>query len=88
LSSAAAAILGHLKAALEDIETLSDELEPNRLEKGGCYPEGSGMSLHNSGLVTKIDNLSAKSKRARDNLDHIPRLTEKYKQVILAAAFR
>ena len=29
----AAAIIGHLKAALEDIETLSEELEPNGVEK-------------------------------------------------------
>src|ERR1700692_559790 len=29
----AAAIIGHLKAALEDIETLSEELEPNGGEK-------------------------------------------------------
>jgi type I restriction enzyme, S subunit len=39
-------------------------------------------------IVAKIDGLSAKSKRARDHLDHIPRLVEKYKQAILAAAFR
>jgi type I restriction enzyme, S subunit len=39
-------------------------------------------------IVAKIDSLSAKSKRARDCLDHIPRLVEKYKQAILAAAFR
>ena len=39
-------------------------------------------------IVAKIDSLSAKSKRARDNLDHIPNLVEKYKQAILAAAFR
>jgi type I restriction enzyme, S subunit len=38
-------------------------------------------------IVAKIDSLSAKSKRARDQLDHIPRLVEKYKQAILAAAF-
>jgi type I restriction enzyme S subunit len=37
--------------------------------------------------VAKIDSLSAKSKRACDHLDHIPRLVEKYKQSILAAAF-
>lgn len=37
-------------------------------------------------IVEKIDSLSAKSKRARDHLDHIPRLVEKYKQAILAAA--
>jgi type I restriction enzyme S subunit len=40
-------------------------------------------------IVAKIGSLSAKSKRARrDHLDHIPRLVEKYKQAILAAAFR
>jgi type I restriction enzyme, S subunit len=39
-------------------------------------------------IVAKIDSLSAKSKRARGQLDHIPRLVEKYKQAILAAAFR
>jgi type I restriction enzyme S subunit len=39
-------------------------------------------------IVTKIDSLSAKSKRARDHLDHTPLLVEKYKQAILAAAFR
>jgi type I restriction enzyme, S subunit len=39
-------------------------------------------------IVAKIDSLSAKSKRARDQLGHIPRLVEKYKQVVLEAAFR
>jgi type I restriction enzyme, S subunit len=38
-------------------------------------------------IVAKIDSLCAKSKRARDHLDHIPRLVEKYKHAILAAAF-
>lgn len=38
-------------------------------------------------IVAKIDSLSAKSKRARDHLDHIPCLVEKYKQAILAAAY-
>jgi type I restriction enzyme, S subunit len=38
-------------------------------------------------IAAKIDSLSAKSKRARDELDRIPRLVEKYKQAILAAAF-
>ncbi|UGY11804.1 restriction endonuclease subunit S (plasmid) [Bradyrhizobium septentrionale] len=38
--------------------------------------------------MAKIDSLSAKSKRARDNLDRIPRLVEKYKQAVFAAAFR
>ncbi len=39
-------------------------------------------------IVAKIDSLTDKSRRARDHLDHIPRLVEKYKQAILAAAFR
>ena len=39
-------------------------------------------------IVAKIDSLSSQSKRAREHLDHIPRLVEKYKQAVLAAAFR
>lgn len=39
-------------------------------------------------IVVKIDSLTGKSKRARDHLDHIPRLVEKYKQAVLVAAFR
>ncbi|WP_409560319.1 restriction endonuclease subunit S [Hyphomicrobium sp. MC8b] len=39
-------------------------------------------------MVARIDSLSAKSRRARDNLDHVPRLVEKYKRAILASAFR
>jgi type I restriction enzyme S subunit len=38
-------------------------------------------------IVTKIDSLSAKSRRAREHLDHIPRLVEKYRQAVLASAF-
>jgi type I restriction enzyme S subunit len=38
-------------------------------------------------IVAKVDSLSATSKRARDQLDHIPRLVEKYKQAVLAATF-
>ena len=38
-------------------------------------------------IVSRIDSLSAKSGRARAHLDHIPRLVEKYKQSLLAAAF-
>ncbi|RWP62578.1 restriction endonuclease subunit S [Mesorhizobium sp.] len=39
-------------------------------------------------IVARIDSLAGKSRRARDHLDHIPRLVEKYKQAVLAAAFR
>ncbi|MCZ8437239.1 restriction endonuclease subunit S [Achromobacter xylosoxidans] len=39
-------------------------------------------------IVAKIDNLTGRSTRARNHLDHIPSLVEKYKEAILAAAFR
>ncbi|MGU3386579.1 restriction endonuclease subunit S [Methylobacterium sp. D53M] len=39
-------------------------------------------------IVAKIDSLSAKSKRARDHLDHAPKLIQKYKQAILSRAFQ
>lgn len=39
-------------------------------------------------IVWKIDSLSGKSNRARERLDHIPVLMKKYKQAILAVAFR
>jgi type I restriction enzyme S subunit len=41
-----------------------------------------------SRIVAKIDSLSAKSKRASDQLAHVARLVERYKQATLAAAFR
>lgn len=44
--------------------------------------------LEQQRIVAKIDSLTGISRRARDHLDHIPRLVEKYKQAILAAAFR
>ncbi|MFM0285048.1 restriction endonuclease subunit S [Paraburkholderia megapolitana] len=39
-------------------------------------------------IVARLDSLTSKSRRARDHIDHIPRLVEKYKRAILAAAFR
>ena len=39
-------------------------------------------------IVEKLDSLSARSARAREELAHIPRLVARYKQAILAAAFR
>lgn len=39
-------------------------------------------------IVAKIGSLSSKSRRAHDHLDHVPRLVEKYKQSVLATAFR
>jgi type I restriction enzyme S subunit len=39
-------------------------------------------------IVSKVESLCAKSGRARNHLDHLPRLVEKYKQAVLAVAFR
>ena len=38
-------------------------------------------------IVSKIDSLSTKSRRARNHLDHVQRLVEKYKQSVLDACF-
>lgn len=38
-------------------------------------------------IVAKLDSLRARSSRARGELDRIPKLIERYKQVILAKAF-
>lgn len=39
-------------------------------------------------IVSKLDSLFARSTKVRDELAHIPRLIERYKQAILSAAFR
>jgi len=38
-------------------------------------------------IVAKLDSLRARSSRARNALDHIPKLIDRYKQAILAKAF-
>lgn len=38
-------------------------------------------------IVAKLDSLRARSGRSRSELDHIPKLIERYKQAILAKAF-
>jgi type I restriction enzyme S subunit len=38
-------------------------------------------------IVAKLERLRARSERARDELGHIPKLIERYKQAILAKAF-
>lgn len=38
-------------------------------------------------IVAKLDSLTARSRRARGELDAIPRLVARYKQAVLAAAF-
>ena len=39
-------------------------------------------------IVAKIDKVSSNSARARDHLDHLPLLVKKYKEAVLATAFR
>lgn len=39
-------------------------------------------------IVEKVDSLLGRSTRARDELGHIPRLIERYKQAVLTKAFR
>jgi type I restriction enzyme, S subunit len=39
-------------------------------------------------IVAKIDDLSGKSKRARDRLDHVPRLVERYRLSLIQAALQ
>ena len=39
-------------------------------------------------VVAKLDSLFARSRRAREELERIPKLCDRYKQAILAAAFR
>lgn len=54
--------------------------------KASCFPLAPLPEQRR--IVAKIDSLISKSRRASDHLDHISRLVEKYKQAILAAAFR
>ena len=42
---------------------------------------------HQQRIVAKLDNLFARSRAAREELAHTPRLIERYKQAVLRAAF-
>lgn len=55
-----------------DIESIEVALPPNQEQRR---------------IVAKLDSLRARSSRARQELDHIPKLIERYKQAILAKAF-
>jgi type I restriction enzyme S subunit len=65
--------LGRVRINLSDLRTILVPIPPR--------PEQER-------IVTKFDRLSAGCRRARDHLDHIPRLVKNYKQSLLAAAFR
>jgi type I restriction enzyme S subunit len=65
--------VAHQKVSLETFRTLALPVAP--IAEQRC-------------IVAKIDSLSAKSKRAREHLNHVPRLVEKYKDAVLTAAYR
>lgn len=50
------------------------------------FPIAPALEQHR--IVTKIDSLFARSSRARDELAHIPKLIDRYRQAVLEAAFR
>ena len=54
--------------------------------KETAFPVAPLLEQHR--IVAKVESLAAKSGRARDHLDHLPRLVEKYKRAMLAAAFK
>ena len=53
--------------------------------KASKFPLAPEPEQHH--IVAKLDSLHARSARARYELDHIPKLIERYKQAILAKAF-
>jgi type I restriction enzyme S subunit len=92
-----AAVLGqylHRLIQSPSVQTKISDMQSgstNQVELGRSEVLGTQVPLpplpEQRRIVAKIDSLCAKSKRARDHLDHIPRLGEKYKQAILAATF-
>jgi len=54
----------------------------------GEFPLGLPPISEQRRIVAKLDNLFKRSKSAREELARIPRFVERYKQAILAAAFR
>jgi len=64
--------LGRVRINLSDLKSLSIPLPPQPEQRR---------------IVAKLDSLRARSARARHELDHIPKLIERYKQAILAKAF-
>lgn len=64
--------LGRIRINLSDLKSLRIPVPPKREQRR---------------IVAKLDSLRARSARARQELDHIPKLIERYKQAILAKAF-
>ena len=65
--------LGRLRINMQDMRTVPVPVAPSPEQRR---------------IVAKIDSLFARSSRARDELAHIPRLIERYRQAVLEAAFR
>lgn len=75
---------------LEYVESVSHGIQMPRLgtEAGLKAPFRLAPLAEQKRIVTKLDNLFAHTRLAREELDHIPKLIERYKQAILSAAFR
>jgi type I restriction enzyme S subunit len=79
-----------LSALTENFVSETQGINIHHIGKEGlaCFPVPVCPHSEQHRIVTKIDSLSAKSRRAQEHLDHIPQLVERYKQAVLAAAFR
>jgi type I restriction enzyme S subunit len=75
---------------LKYVESVSHGIQMPRLgtEAGLKAPFRLAPLAEQKRIVTKLDSLFAYTRRARQELDHIPKLIERYKQAILSAAFR
>ena len=75
---------------LKYVESVSHGIQMPRLgtEAGLKAPFRLAPLAEQKRIVTKLDSLFAHTRRARQELDHIPKLIERYKQAILSAAFR
>jgi type I restriction enzyme, S subunit len=65
--------------------TTVDSVDFDRLRS---YPVVLAPELEQRRIVAKLDSLFERTRRAREELSHIPRLIENYKKAILKAAFR
>jgi len=65
--------IGVANISASDIESLLFPLPPHNEQRR---------------IVAKLDSLLAHSRRTREELEHIPKLVKRYKQAVLAAAFR
>lgn len=77
-----------VQASIDRLKTgISDSGLNLTHERFFSFPVPVASSSEQRRIITKIDSLSSRSRRAREQLDHIELLVERYKQATLAAAF-